>query len=80
MKYSINNIKLKYDSTKINKIIIYGCETWSLTLREEHGLKEFEKVSRGIFGPKREQITGGWRKLHNEELHHYNCNDQVKED
>jgi hypothetical protein len=45
--------------------ILYGCETWSLTLREEHRLR----VLRRIFGPKRDEVTGGWRKLHNEELH-----------
>jgi hypothetical protein len=49
---------------------LYGCETWSLTLREEHRLRVFEnKVLRRIFGPKRDEVTGGWRKLHNEELH-----------
>jgi hypothetical protein len=46
------------------------CETWSLTLREEHRLRVFEnKVLRRIYGPKRDEGTGGWRKLHNEELH-----------
>jgi hypothetical protein len=49
---------------------LYGCETWSLTLREEHRLREFENtVLRRIFGPKRDEVTGEWRKLHNEELH-----------
>jgi hypothetical protein len=47
-----------------------GYETWSLLLREEHRLKAFEnRVLRRIFGPKREEVTGGWRRLHNEELH-----------
>jgi hypothetical protein len=47
-----------------------GCETWSLTLREEHRLRVFEnRVLWRIFGPKRDEVTGGWRKLHNEELH-----------
>jgi hypothetical protein len=51
-------------------VILYGRETWSLTLREEHRLRVFEnKVPRTIFGPKRDEVTGGWRKLHNEELH-----------
>jgi hypothetical protein len=51
-------------------VVLYGCETWSLTLREEHRLKVFEnRVLRRIFGPKRGEVTGGWRKLHNEELH-----------
>jgi hypothetical protein len=51
-------------------VVLYGCETWSLTLREEHRLKVFEnRVLRRIFGPKRDEETGGWRRLHNEELH-----------
>jgi hypothetical protein len=47
---------------------LYGCETWSLTLREERKLLE-NRVLRRIFGPKRDGAKGGWRKLHNEELH-----------
>jgi hypothetical protein len=48
---------------------MYGCETWSLTLREEHRLRVLEnRVLRRIFGPKKDEVTGGWRKLHNEEL------------
>jgi hypothetical protein len=51
-------------------VVLYGCETWSLTLREEHILRVFEnRVLRIIFGPKRDEVTGDWRKLHNEELH-----------
>jgi hypothetical protein len=51
-------------------IVLYGCETWSLTLREEHRLKVFQnRVLRGIFGPRRDEVTGEWRKLHKEELH-----------
>jgi hypothetical protein len=50
-------------------VILYGCETWSLTLREEHRLRLFEnKVLRRILGTKRDEVTGGWRKLHNEHL------------
>jgi hypothetical protein len=50
-------------------VILYGCETRSLTLREEHRVRVFEnKAQRRIFGPKRDEVTGGWRKLHNEEL------------
>jgi hypothetical protein len=50
-------------------VVLYGCETWSLTLREEHRLRVFEnKVLRSIFIPKKDDVTGGWRKLHNEEL------------
>jgi hypothetical protein len=50
-------------------VVLYGCETWSLTLREEHRLRVFEnRVLRRIFGPKSDEVTGEWRKLHNEEL------------
>jgi hypothetical protein len=48
---------------------LYGCETWSVTLREEHRLRAFEnRVLRRIFGPKRDEVTGEWRRLHNKEL------------
>jgi hypothetical protein len=51
-------------------VVLYGCETWSLTLKDENRLKVFEKrVLRRIFRPKMDEGTGGWRKLHNEELH-----------
>jgi hypothetical protein len=50
-------------------VVLYGCETWSLTLREERRLRAFEnRVLRRVFGPKRDEVTGEWRKLHNEEL------------
>ena len=50
-------------------VVLYGCETWSLTLREERRLRLFEnRVLRTIFGPKRVKVTREWRKLHNEEL------------
>jgi hypothetical protein len=50
--------------------VLYGCETWSLTVKEENKLRVFEKrVLRRIFGPKWDGVTGGWRKLYNEELH-----------
>jgi hypothetical protein len=49
---------------------LHGCETWSLKLREEQKLKVFEnRVLKRIFGPKKEKVAGGWRRLHNEELH-----------
>jgi hypothetical protein len=64
------NIKIRIYKTIILPLVLYGCETWSLTLWEEHRLRVFEdRVLRRIFGPKREEVTGGWRKLHNEELH-----------
>jgi hypothetical protein len=51
-------------------VVLYGCETWSLTLREERRLRVFEnRVLRRIFGPTRDEVTGEWRKLHNKELH-----------
>ena len=56
-------------SSLVHIIVLYGCETWSLTLREERRLRVFEnRVLRRIFGPKRDGVTGEWRKLHNEEL------------
>jgi hypothetical protein len=63
-------VKNKIHKTIILPVVLYGCETLSLTLREEHRLRVFEnRVLRRIFGPKRDDVTGGWRKLHNEELH-----------
>ena len=60
---------LRHMKTIILPVVLYGCETWSLTLREEHRLRVFEnKVLRKIFGAKKEEITGEWRKLHNAEL------------
>jgi hypothetical protein len=60
---------MKMYKTIILPLVLYVCETWSLTLREVHRLGVFEnKVLRRIFGPKRDEVTGGWRKLHNEEL------------
>jgi hypothetical protein len=51
-------------------VVLYGCEAWSLTLREERRLKVFEnRVLRRVFGPRRDEVTGEWRKLHNEELY-----------
>jgi hypothetical protein len=63
------NVKVKTYKTIILPVVFYGCETWSLTLRDEHRLRVFEnRVLRRIFGPKRYEVTGEWRKLHNEEL------------
>jgi hypothetical protein len=63
-------VKIKIYKTIILPVVLYGCETLSVTLREEHRLRVFENwVLRRIFGPKRDEVTGGWRKLHNEELH-----------
>jgi len=63
------NLKIKVHRTIILPVILCGCETWSLTLREECRLKVFEnRVLRRLFGPKSGEVTGVWRKLHNEEL------------
>jgi hypothetical protein len=64
------NVKVKIYKTIILPVVLYGCGTWSLTLREEHRVRVFEnRVLRRIFGPKRDEVMGEWRKLHNEELH-----------
>jgi len=63
------NLRIKVYKTITLPVILYGCETWSLTLREERRLRVFEKrVLRRIFWLKRDEVTGEWRKLHNEEL------------
>jgi hypothetical protein len=63
-------VKIRIYKIIILPVVLYGCETWSLTLREQHRLRVFEnKVLRRIFGPIRDEVRGGWRKLHNEELH-----------
>jgi hypothetical protein len=65
----IKNLKINIYKTVILPVALYGCETWSLTLREEHRLRVFEnRMLRRIFGPKREE-DGSWRKLHNDKLH-----------
>jgi hypothetical protein len=63
------NVKVKIHKTIILPVVLYGSETWCLTLREENRLRVFEKrVLKRIFGPKRDELTGEWRKLHSEEL------------
>jgi hypothetical protein len=63
-------LKVKIYKTIILPAVLYGCETWSLTLREQHRLRVFEnRVLKRIFGPTRDEVTGEWRKLHNGELH-----------
>jgi hypothetical protein len=63
-------IKIRIYRTIILPVVLCGCESWSLTLREEHRLRVFEnRFLRRIFGSKRDEVTRGWRKLHNDELH-----------
>jgi hypothetical protein len=64
------NVKVRIYKTIILPVVLYGCEIWSLTVREEHKLRVFEnRVLKRIFGRKRDGVTGGWRKLHNKKLH-----------
>ena len=63
------NKKTQIHRTIILPVVLYGCEAWSLTLRKERKLRVFENmVLRRIFGPRRNEVTGEWRRLHNEEL------------
>jgi hypothetical protein len=62
------NLKMMY-RTIVLPVVLYGCETWSLTLRKERKLRMFEnKLLRRIFGPRRDEVTGDWRRLNNVEL------------
>jgi hypothetical protein len=64
------NIRIKIYTTIILPVVLYGCETWPLTLREKHRLGVFEnRVLKKISGLKRDEVTGGWRRLCNEELY-----------
>jgi hypothetical protein len=72
LKHTISSNYLLFliNNSSILHVVLYGCETWSLILREEHRVRVFEnRVLRKIFGPKRDELTGEWRKLHNVELH-----------
>jgi hypothetical protein len=62
-------VNIRIYRTIILPVVLYGCKTWSLTLRDEHRLRVFEYgVLRKIVGPKRDEVIGEWRRLHNEEL------------
>jgi hypothetical protein len=63
------NTKIRVYRTVVLPVVLYGCETWSVTLREEQRLRVFKnRVLRRIFGPNRDEVTGEWRRLHDEEL------------
>jgi hypothetical protein len=64
------NVKIKRHKNTALPVVLYECETWPVTLRDEHRLRVFEnRVLRRVFESRRDEVTGGWRKLHNEELH-----------
>jgi hypothetical protein len=75
------NVKVKIYKTISLPVVLYGCETWSLTLREEHRLRGFNnRVLRSIFGRKRDEVKREWRKLHSEELHNlYSSPDIIRQ-
>ena len=72
------NIKIKIYRIIILPVVLYGCESWSLTLRKECRLRVSENMMlRRIFGPKRDEVTGEWRRLHNEELYALYCTPNI---
>jgi len=71
-------MKIKIYRTIVLSVVLYGCETWSLTFREGRRVRVFENmVVRRIYGPKRDEVTGEWRKLHNEELNVLYCSPNI---
>jgi len=78
--FPMQKLKIMIYRTIILPVVLYGCETWSLTLREERRLRMFEnRALRRVFGPKRNEVTGEWRKLCNEELIHlYSLSNNVR--
>ena len=67
MQNVLHIVEIKIYRTIILPVVLCGCETWSLTLREERRLRVFEnRVLGGVFGAQRDEVTGEWRKLHNE--------------
>jgi hypothetical protein len=74
----LENVKIRIYKTIILPVVLYRCETLFLTLRKERRLWVFEdRALMRIFGPKRDEVTGEWRKLHNEELHDLNSSPSI---
>ena len=72
------NLRIKIYRTIILPVVLYGCETWSFTLRKERKLRVFENmVLRRIFGPRRDEVTGEWRRFYNEELNDLYCSPNI---
>ena len=77
-QFVIQKLEIKIYRTIILPVVLYGCETWSLTFRGESRLRVSENRGlRGIFGAKRDEVTGEWRKLHNEELNDLYCSPNI---
>ena len=73
-QFAILKLKIKIYRNLILPVVLYRCETWPLTLREERRLRAFDnRVLRRVLGPKRDEVTGEWRELHNEELNDMYC-------
>ena len=73
-----NNLNIRKYRTSVFPLVLYGCETWSLTLREKRRIRMFEnRVLRRTFGPKRDEVTGEWGELHNEELNDLYCSPDI---
>jgi hypothetical protein len=71
------NLNFKIYRNIILPVVLYGCETWSLTLRKERRLRVYDNRVLRIFGPKRDEVTSEWRNLHNEELNDQYCSPNI---